>query len=74
MARKKVPQSARLSAGGGVQSLFGQCPNGGGRQPIRVFPKGVKTAWKMLLIKLTFIDDAEFDVVAVTPLPSNGRK
>ena len=30
MARKKVPQSARLSAGGGVQSLFGQCPNGGG--------------------------------------------
>ena len=27
MARKKVPQSARLSAGGGVQSLFGQCPN-----------------------------------------------
>ena len=29
MARKKVPQSARLSAGG-VQSLFGQCPNGGG--------------------------------------------
>ena len=29
MARKKVPQSARLSAGG-VQSLFGQCPNVGG--------------------------------------------
>ena len=26
-ARKKVPQSARLSAGGGVQKLFGQCPN-----------------------------------------------
>ena len=26
-ARKKVPQSARLSAGRGVQSLFGQCPN-----------------------------------------------
>ena len=24
---KNVPQSARLSAGGGVQSLFGQCPN-----------------------------------------------
>ena len=24
-ARKKVPQSARLSAGEGVQSLFGQC-------------------------------------------------
>ena len=23
----KVPQSARLSEGGGVQSLFGQCPN-----------------------------------------------
>ena len=49
-------------------------PKWRGRQPIRVFPKGVKTAWKMLLIKLTFIDDAEFDVVAVTPLPSNGRK
>ena len=28
-ARKKVPQSALLSAGGGVQSLFGQCPNRG---------------------------------------------
>ena len=27
--KKKVPQSARLSAGG-VQSLFGQCPNIGG--------------------------------------------
>ena len=26
---KKVPQSARLSAGGGVYSLFGQCPNRG---------------------------------------------
>ena len=26
-ARKKVPQSARLSAGGGVQKLKGQCPN-----------------------------------------------
>ena len=24
-----MPQSARLSAGGGVQSLFGQCPNRG---------------------------------------------
>ena len=23
----EVPQSARLSAGGGVQKLFGQCPN-----------------------------------------------
>ena len=31
MARKKVPQSARLSAGGGKGgSLFGQCPNVGG--------------------------------------------
>ena len=32
MARIKVPQSARMSAGGGGggQSLFGQCPNGGG--------------------------------------------
>ena len=29
-ARKKVPQSALLSAGGGVQLLFGQCPNRGG--------------------------------------------
>ena len=28
-ARQKVPQSARLSAGGGVQLLFGQCPNRG---------------------------------------------
>ena len=28
MARKKVPQSARLR--GGIQSLFGQCPNLGG--------------------------------------------
>ena len=28
MARKKVPQSARLR--GGIQSLFGQCPNVGG--------------------------------------------
>ena len=28
-ARKKVPQSARLRAEGGVQSLFGQCPNRG---------------------------------------------
>ena len=28
-AQKKVPQSARLSAGGGMQSLFGQCPNRG---------------------------------------------
>ena len=28
-ARKTVPQSARLSAGGEVQSLFGQCPNRG---------------------------------------------
>ena len=28
-ARKKVPQSARLSAGGGVQLPFGQCPNRG---------------------------------------------
>ena len=28
-ARKKVPQSVRLSAGGGGQSLFGQCPNRG---------------------------------------------
>ena len=28
-ARKKVPQSARLSAGEGVQLLFGQCPNRG---------------------------------------------
>ena len=26
-ARKKVPQSARLSAGGEVQKLKGQCPN-----------------------------------------------
>ena len=26
-ARKKVPQSARLSAGGGGQKLKGQCPN-----------------------------------------------
>ena len=26
-ARKQVPQSARLSEGGGVRSLFGQCPN-----------------------------------------------
>ena len=26
-ARKKVPQSARLSAGRGVQKLKGQCPN-----------------------------------------------
>ena len=26
---KKVPQSARLSVGEGVQSLFGQCPNRG---------------------------------------------
>ena len=26
-ARKKVPQSARFSAGGGVQKLKGQCPN-----------------------------------------------
>ena len=25
--RKKIPQSARLCAGGGVQSLFGQCLN-----------------------------------------------
>ena len=32
MARKKVPQSARLSAGGG-QILFGQCPNVGGVNP-----------------------------------------
>ena len=29
-ARKKVPQSARLSAGGGGRLLFGQCPNRGG--------------------------------------------
>ena len=27
LAGKKVPQSARLSAGGGGQKLFGQCPN-----------------------------------------------
>ena len=27
---KKVPQSARLSAGGGGEMLFGQCPHGGG--------------------------------------------
>ena len=27
LARKKVPQSARLSAGGGMQKLKGQCPN-----------------------------------------------
>ena len=26
-ARKQVPQGARLSEGGGVRSLFGQCPN-----------------------------------------------
>ena len=26
-ARKKVPKSARLSAGGGGQKLKGQCPN-----------------------------------------------
>ena len=26
---KKVPQSARLSAGGGVKLLFGQCPHRG---------------------------------------------
>ena len=26
-AQKKVPQSARLSAGGGGQKLKGQCPN-----------------------------------------------
>ena len=26
-SRKKVPQSARLSAGGGGQKLKGQCPN-----------------------------------------------
>ena len=30
VAQKKVPQGARLSAGGGAQSLFGQCPNVGG--------------------------------------------
>ena len=30
MARKEVPQSVRFSAGGGVQSLFLQCPNVGG--------------------------------------------
>ena len=29
-ARKKVPQSALLRAGGGGQSLFGECPNRGG--------------------------------------------
>ena len=29
-ARKKAPQSALLRAGGGGQSLFGQCPNRGG--------------------------------------------
>ena len=29
-ARKKVPQSALLRAGGGGQTLFGQCPNRGG--------------------------------------------
>ena len=29
---KKVPQSARLNAGGRVQSLFGQCPNEGSKK------------------------------------------
>ena len=38
MAQQKVPQSARLSAGG-VQSLFGECPNVGGRQTKWVFSK-----------------------------------
>ena len=28
-AQKKVPQSVQMSAGRGVQSLFGQCPNRG---------------------------------------------
>ena len=40
MARIKVPQSARMSAGGGVQSLFGQCPNGGG---VKILGSSLKT-------------------------------
>ena len=40
MARKKVPQSARLSAGRGGPIAIWAMPKWRGRQPIRVFPKG----------------------------------
>ena len=39
--RKKIPQSARLCAAGGVcvQSLFGQCPN---RHRVKLFGASLK--------------------------------
>ena len=37
MARIKVPQSARMSAGGGPIAIWAM-PKWRGRQPIRVFP------------------------------------
>ena len=43
-ARKKVPQSARLSAGEGVQKLKGQCPNACGMNLRRASLSGYDSA------------------------------
>ena len=51
-ARKKVPQSARLSAGGGVQKLKGQCPNA----PSMNLRGASLTLWKGGSICLTLIE------------------
>ena len=40
-----MPQSARLSAGRGLQSLFGQCPNRSGANF-----KGASLTWPELLL------------------------
>ena len=63
MARKKVPQGARLSAGG-VQSLFGQCPNVGGvtQNGSSLIGRGRKIQGLMSVARVLFwlIDDANF--------------
>ena len=59
--RKKVPQSARLSAGG-VESLFGQCPNRGAANRNEASLQCVKT--NGVLYQCIHID--------TTPLTSNG--
>ena len=54
--RKKVPQGARLSAGGGGKLLFGQCPPGGGDKlkgasltmMSMIPPMKIPTAWSII--------------------------
>ena len=47
---KKVPQSARLSAGGGGKLLLGQCPHRGGDKL-----KGASLAPRISFLQLIFL-------------------